>query len=111
MSAQRWKLAAAIGLFAFATFAIARIWLRPGPVSSRINFIDASTGERFSFARSEVVLVPMKNPRTAQETLVPVDVRPDGTMVLIEHYRPVLELLGDRNRVIDPETLAIKLPR
>ncbi|MBK9129186.1 MAG: hypothetical protein IPM13_15495 [Phycisphaerales bacterium] len=56
-------------------------------------------------------MVPMKNPRTAQETLVPVDVRPDGTMVLIEHYRPVLELLGDRNRVIDPETLAIKLPR
>jgi hypothetical protein len=110
LNGRQWKIAAAVALFAVAAIIVIRTVSGGGPLSSRISFADATTGEIVWLDRDDVTVLPAPNPATGEPTLFPCRVREDGTAVLEERYAGALERLGDRAKAVDPTTFVVRKP-
>lgn len=88
-------------------FVVFRFFNPPGRLPDEINFICVETGKTYWIDRYKLVQVPAPNPETGELTLLPCTER-DGQLYLDPHYAPSLERFGERNKYVDPETLAIR---
>jgi hypothetical protein len=97
-------------LAALAVCAVgAAVWQlrRPGPISNDVWLACAATGETFHLSRERVPVIPGRNPRTGQDTLLPCYFR-NGQGFIMQRYRGELARLGEQNTHVDPETLAVR---
>lgn len=76
-------------------------------LDDQINFVCISTGKTFTIDRDDVGTLPLKNPETSQPTLLPFVTR-DGQRYVDDHYRTLVQNLGEVNRYVDSESLAVK---
>jgi hypothetical protein len=79
----------------------------PRGLSTDIAYVCVATGEVFEIPRNDVGYLPFENPKSGQETLVPVQ-RKDGHWVISEHYRKLISSLGEVNKYVDPNSLEIR---
>lgn len=110
MGAKRAKIAVIVVLFGAAAYVSYAYLMRSGPMKNSIRFVCAATGEEFWLSRSEVIQIPMNNPKTKEETLLPCGEAEDGTIRVDEHYRAALEQIGEKNKFVDMTTLVVKQP-
>jgi hypothetical protein len=109
-AANRGKLAL-LGLLVLAAGAMAwRNLHTPGQLPSTIRFVCAETGKEFTLRRSDVNVVPAKNPDTGEFTLLPCGIDESGVRRVTQRSRESLATLGERNRYVDPETLEVRPP-
>ncbi len=78
-----------------------------GPLPNSIKMVCVATGKIFDVARDKIDGVPMKNPKTGEDTLVPCYQR-DGAWYVDPHYKKQLLDLGEKNRHVDTKTLAVQ---
>ena len=117
MEAQHKKLGLGIGLLALAVVLLA--WLGPwssGPALPKNKpYVCVATGEVFRFSGRDIPgYLPGKNPKTGENTLLPVEEKDGGKLVVISRYRDAFADpdLVRLNRYVDPKTLEIlKEPR
>lgn len=110
MTGKRIKLLLAGGLLIAAAVALA-FQLRPrGPLSDDVNFVCAATGKTFRLDRREVSRIPARNPQTGENTLFPC-YQSEGLWYVSPRHAGGLQELGEKNRYVDPETLAVRPPQ
>jgi hypothetical protein len=97
---------AIVVLVAAGAVGLPQLFRRP-PIKGDINFVCAETGERFALDRDKVVSVPAENPKTHETTLLPCYLD-HGVLKVSPRYRQQLQQLGEKNRYVDPQTLAVK---
>jgi len=93
------------GIFTFRTFNNPS---EPRALPDRMTFVDVSTGERMQLDLGKIRVIPAKNPRTGERTLLPCGLAADGKWVIDGHYREAVLALGETNRHVDPSTLELK---
>lgn len=108
LGAKRAKIALIVVLFGAAGYFVYSTLVSSGPLENRIRLVCVSTGEEFWMARDQVTQIPMLHPRTKEETLLPCSPGTDGALHIDDHYRAALESVGDKNKVVDPQTLLVK---
>jgi hypothetical protein len=103
------KLRAALAgmLFLLAAALLFRQVSCGGPIKDHIDFVCVATGKTYSLARSKVARIPERNPDTGEETLMPY-VRENGVLKVSARYRAALDRLSEKNRYVDPQTLAVR---
>lgn len=104
---QAKTLLAVVFLVAAAVILIGYVRRQSGPLANSVEFVCVQTGQTFSLARDKIIQVPAKNPKTGELTLLPCH-EENGVKYILSRYRGELEDLGDKNRVVDGETLAIR---
>lgn len=89
---------------------VAGTTLFAGPdVPTRAVFVCVATGEMFDLHIEEALMIPAKNKKTGQRTLVPCVRDDDGTLRVGDHYRNLFEgRLKEVNRYVDPDTLEVR---
>lgn len=79
------------------------------PLPTEIQFVCVSTGEVFNISRDKVPnILPAKNPKTGQMTLLPVSKHDDGKLYVGTRRREELKQLGEVNHYVDPKTLEVR---
>ncbi len=78
-----------------------------GRLPKGVRFVCVATGKTYWLDRNKVVVLPAENPQTGQMTLLPAYVK-DGVTYVDSRYREAVIELGDQNRHVDPETLAVR---
>jgi hypothetical protein len=81
-------------------------WPRESALPNRIRCVCVATGKVFSMDRQSLSFMPAKNPDTGEQTLLPVTER-DGELFVVDRARPVIDQLGEVNKVVDPKTLRV----
>ncbi len=107
---QKTKLALAVIILIVAVGCAAWQFTRPGPVSHRVRLVCADTGKTYTMSRKELIAVPMRNPDTGEFTLLPCHEDESGRLVVNTRYRGALDQLGEKNRYVDRESLAVRAP-
>ena len=80
----------------------------PGPLTS-IPFVCVATGEIVVLTPDEAGMIPARNRRTGERTLVPCVRNEDGTYRIAESYQRLIEgRLKDVNRFVDPATMQVR---
>ncbi|MCB9849106.1 MAG: hypothetical protein H6817_00205 [Phycisphaerales bacterium] len=80
----------------------------PGP-ETEFTMVCVATGEVFTLDVDEVGMVPARNPKTGERTLVPCVRDDDGTLHVAERYAGALTgELAEVNRVVDVDTLRVR---
>ncbi len=77
-----------------------------GLLPGKVNFVCVATGEKFAVPR-EQIQVPCRNPKSGELTLLPC-YEEEGDLYVSPRYREALIGLGEKNRYVDPETLAVR---
>lgn len=109
MSSQRIKLIV-VSVIALVATGIALHRAQPkGRLPDDINFVCAATGKTYKLDRHEVTRIPAQNPKTGEYTLFPCYVA-DGVLQVSSRHAGGLTGLGEKNRYVDPETLAVRPP-
>ncbi len=80
---------------------------RASPLPDKITFVCVETGATFNIDRDKVYVIPARNPRTGQATLLPCSER-NGVLYVGNHYRGALLNLGEKNHYVDTQTLAVR---
>ncbi len=80
------------------------------PISSRVNFVCVATGQVFALDRKEIVVYPVRNPKTGEDTLLPCVKDADGVVRVSARYGALLREMGAKNRYVDPETFVVRPP-
>ena len=80
---------------------------RGSGLRSDYTLICVATGERFHFNRDQITEMPALNPKTKEKTLVVCE-QINGQWRVVPHYAAAVERLGEKNKYVDPQTLAIK---
>ena len=97
-------------------FAVALIWsiFNYGSgggqmIDARIECVCVATGETFRMDRNKMNAYPAENPNTGERTLVPCETREDKKLYVVPRFKSLLELelLKEKNRYVDPETLLV----
>lgn len=83
---------------------------RRGPLPNKLRFVCAETGKTFWLGRDEVLEIPSKNPETGAATLFPCGEK-EGALRVSARHQDALIALGERNRYVDTETLAVRAPK
>jgi len=85
--------------------------MRPSStLDDSVKTVCAATGKIYNISRADLIYVPFQNPSTGEKTLIPCrDV--DGALVVRESYRSAVQLLGEKNKYIDPNTLVVRKPQ
>ena len=104
---QRSKLWLAVVILVVAAGYATYQLTRRGPVSSTVSLVCAATGKTFRMDRDELIMIPMRNPDTGERTLLPCH-EEEGGLYVNSRYRGALDQLGENNRYVDPETLAVR---
>lgn len=78
------------------------------PLPNTVKFVCVATGKTYAVSRDKIKRIPLDNPDTGERTLLPY-VERDGRLFVSEHYRESVAKLGERNRYVDPETLAVQM--
>jgi hypothetical protein len=104
---QAKTLLAVVFLVAAAVILIGYLRQQSGPLPNSVEFVCAQTGQRFSIDRTKVDQIPLKNPKTGEMTLLPC-YEENGVTLISPRYRGALEDLGDKNRSVDVQTLAVR---
>jgi hypothetical protein len=107
LNKQAKLLLAVVFLAAAGVVLIGYIRQQSGPLASGVEFVCVQTGQTFSLARDKINQIPAKNPKTGEMTLLPCR-EENGVKYILPRYRGELTDLGDKNRVVDGETLAIR---
>lgn len=109
MSSQRVKLVV-VAIVALAAVGLALHRAQPrGRLPDDINFVCAATGQTYKLDRDEVTRIPARNPKTGEYTLFPCYIS-EGVLQVSSRHAGGLAGLGERNRYVDPETLAVRPP-
>lgn len=77
------------------------------PVADEIHCICVETGREYFLSTSKIRGFPAPNPKTERRTLLPCERRGDR-LFLLQRFAGVLEALGEKNKYVDPESLAIQ---
>lgn len=79
-------------------------------IPSRFPMVCVATGEIFELSIDEAGMIPAKNPRTGERTLIFCERGEDGQYAIAETDRWMLEEgeLAKQNAFIDLETLKVK---
>ena len=101
------KLSFAVVLLIGAGILVVWHFSRSGPISKDVNFVCVETGKTYSLTREQAALLPAENPQTHERTLLPC-VKRDGVLYVSARYRDSLLQLGERNKYVDTETLAVR---
>lgn len=110
MSSQRSKLIV-VGIVALVAVGLALHRAQPtGRLPDDINFVCAATGQTYKLDRDEVTRIPAQNPKTGEYTLFPCYLA-EGVLQVSTRHAGGLAQLGEKNRYVDPETLAVRPPR
>jgi hypothetical protein len=109
LNSKHVKLIAAAGLFVVGGVLLYFNLSRPGALPDQVQFVCVVSGETFYIDRDEV-RVPAANPSTGEPTLVPCYEDTNGVIRVSEHFRFAVDELGEKNRYVDPETLAVRQP-
>ncbi|MCC7293803.1 MAG: hypothetical protein IT449_17225 [Phycisphaerales bacterium] len=80
----------------------------PAPLARQLVFIDVTSGERMDIDLQSIRVIPAKNPKTGQRTLIPCGQNADGKWVVDAHYRDAVSAFGEANRYVDPKSLEVK---
>ncbi len=110
MSGKHIKLLLAGGLLVAAGVLLAVRFRPTAPLSEDINFICAATGHTFKLDRRELSRIPARNPKTGEYTLFPC-YKSEGVLYISPRHSGGLRELGEKNRYVDPETLAVRPPQ
>ncbi|MEP0845838.1 MAG: hypothetical protein HRF50_03335 [Phycisphaerae bacterium] len=78
-------------------------------LSDTILFVDATTGKMLELDRKALGTLPATNPETGEPTLVPCYRTEDGKVFVSSRKRSVVQQLGEKNQVIDLETLEVRV--
>ncbi len=111
MNSQYRKLIVGVGLLVVAGGLF--VYFRPqgSPFPSKRAFVCVATGEVFRFSESDAPgVVPGKNPKTGERTLLPAEVGADGKVLAKSRYaRSALQdpELARVNRYVDPKTFEL----
>ena len=75
-----------------------------------IEYVCAKTGKLFRLPRDgKARELPLVNPDTHERTLIPVLRQENGEYVITNHRIQTVRRMGDLNKVIDLETLRVKV--
>lgn len=110
MGAKRAKIALIVVLFGAAAYMAFAYLMRSGPMQNSIQLVCAASGETYWLSRAQLIQIPMTNPKTKEETLIPCGPGEDGKLHVDEHYRAALEQIGEKNKFVDVTTLEVKRP-
>jgi hypothetical protein len=79
------------------------------PGGGRRAFVCVATGEVFQLNIDQTGMIPARNARTGQRTLLPCAMDDQGRPRVEAHYRAVLlERLARDNRFVDEDTLCVR---
>lgn len=73
-----------------------------------VNFVCAASGRTFDLDRNTIAMIPAKNPKTGERTLLPCYREEDGVLRVSPRYREQLLELGETNQYVDVESLAVQ---
>lgn len=106
------KIGAGVVLLAIAAGVFFIQTRDPNARSDRVQFVCVETGKTYWFKRGEHSMVlPLKNPDTGQETLVPCSKDGDQLIVSNRCRSLVKELTKQKlNKVVDSDSLVVKAP-
>lgn len=83
-------------------------WMSESSLVQNFDVVCVETGEKFSLHRSEIKMIPTKNPKTDRYTLLPFVVDEKGNNVILGRYRDALtQSLKDVNKYVDIETFEV----
>lgn len=75
-----------------------------------VEYVCARTGKLFRVPRDgKARELPLVNPETQERTLIPVLRKENGEYVITNHRIQTVKRMGDLNKVIDLETLRVKV--
>jgi hypothetical protein len=113
MNSKAQKVVLAVVILAVAAFLTIRA-TRGGKddvLLTKSGFVCVATGEIFELKVANVGIIPAKNPKTGQMTLVPCARGEDGKMRVSAHYRLLLrDDLKDLNKFVDAASLEVTAP-
>lgn len=101
------KLLLAGVFLAAAVVILVGYYRRSGPLKDTVEFVDVQNGQTFSIERTKIDQIPLKNPKTGELTLVPC-YHENGATFVSHRYRGEVEELGNKNKCVDTETLAVR---
>lgn len=104
------KLGAVVALMAAAFGIYAMRSGDPNARSNRVQFVCVETGKTFWFNRGEhSKILPLKNPETGQETLIPC-ADENGQLTVSSRCRGLVKDLTKqkRNKFVDADSLIVK---
>jgi hypothetical protein len=108
LGAKRGKIALIVVLFGAAGYFAYAYFFRPGPLQDSIHLVCVAHGTQHWLSRDNVTRIPMTNPDTKEDTLLPCSPGDGGALQVDEHYRAALDELGAKNKFVDPETLLVR---
>jgi hypothetical protein len=89
---------------------VAYYTIRPADeLKGSVKAVCAATGKVYSISRDKLTYVPFENPSTGEKTLIPCK-EVAGELKVTETFRGAVQLLGDKNKYIDPNTLVVRKP-
>jgi hypothetical protein len=108
-TANQWKLLLAGVLLVGAGLLVFRQVGGSRRLPNRVRFVCVATGKTYWIDREKLASLPIpaQNPKTGEMTLLPC-FEQDGIVYVSSRYQGSLAELGEKNRHVDPETLAVR---
>ena len=109
MHSEQKKLILVVAILAIAVGIYWRYGRARGPLADRVDFVCVATGKKYALARGDIpTILPAKNPKTGQLTLVPCE-ESDGKLIVKPRYAHLLDEpeLAKANKYVDRQTLEV----